>query len=510
MIRRVAPALAVAAAFAAAAAPATADRPGPARWWPDRDVQHLKLKFGPLPVTPGQNSIKFHVLKARPKVPGFITSFVPNLVYAGPGGRCDGSVPPVDVIHLHHGVWLINNYPTFAAGEEKTRVRAPQGFGYVYRPSDTWLLSYMIHNLTPNAARVCLTYDIGFIPRRSRHARGVIGVRTQNMTVIHAQYPVFNVLQGSGTDGTFTFPTQADPNPYGTGIPQNIWRVPRDQTITQMVGHLHPGGLYDSLYDTRIVDGVPKTVLVFRSRAHYFEPAGAVSWDVSMMTTPPGWRVLVKQGDVLSVTSTYDSARASWYEAMGIMPLQMTEHAEGGEDPFAHDTAVPGVLNHRHLPENDNHGGGRTILPNAAAMPSGPLTDAGRVPIDDFVFGQGDLTLAGSRGRPPTIHEGQSLTFVNEDSGPSLRFPGKSVYHTITSCAAPCSGATGIAYPLASVAPGQPTFDSGELGYGPPAYTPTVERRTWSTPPTLPPGTYNYFCRIHPFMRGSFRVLPPQ
>jgi len=24
----------------------------------------------------------------------------------------------------------------------------------------------------------------------------------------------------------------------------------------------------------------------------------------------------------------------------------------------------------------------------------------------------------------------------------------------------------------------------------------------------LPPGTYTYFCRVHPFMRGAFRVLP--
>jgi plastocyanin len=31
---------------------------------------------------------------------------------------------------------------------------------------------------------------------------------------------------------------------------------------------------------------------------------------------------------------------------------------------------------------------------------------------------------------------------------------------------------------------------------------------TWKTPRSLTPGTYTYFCRIHPFMRGSFRVVP--
>ena len=33
-----------------------------------------------------------------------------------------------------------------------------------------------------------------------------------------------------------------------------------------------------------------------------------------------------------------------------------------------------------------------------------------------------------------------------------------------------------------------------------------MRRRTWQTPKNLPVGTYTYFCRIHPFMRGAFRV----
>jgi plastocyanin len=30
---------------------------------------------------------------------------------------------------------------------------------------------------------------------------------------------------------------------------------------------------------------------------------------------------------------------------------------------------------------------------------------------------------------------------------------------------------------------------------------------TWSTPKNLPPGTYTFYCRIHPFMRGVFRII---
>ena len=77
------------------------------------------------------------------------------------------------------------------------------------------------------------------------------------------------------------------------------------------------------------------------------------------------------------------------------------------------------------------------------------------------------------------------------------------MWHSITSCKAPCTASTGIAYPLADATV---QFDSGQLGT---AGAPTAGRDTWSTPTDLDPGTYTYFCRVHPFMRGAFRVVPP-
>ena len=62
---------------------------------------------------------------------------------------------------------------------------------------------------------------------------------------------------------------------------------------------------------------------------------------------------------------------------------------------------------------------------------------------------------------------------------------------------------TGIAYPLAN---GPVRFDSGNLGYGPEGRTAAAQRITWRTPKKIRPGTYTYFCRVHPFMRGAFRV----
>jgi plastocyanin len=131
------------------------------------------------------------------------------------------------------------------------------------------------------------------------------------------------------------------------------------------------------------------------------------------------------------------------------------------------------------------------------------------VNIKDFTYGRGDLSLTGKNGRPPVVKRGKSINFVNlDDSSPndSIR---EAKYHTITACKSPCNRTTGIAYPTAN-APARYQFDSAELGYGPTGIlsdaTAASNRHKWRTPTNLPRGTYSYFCRIHPFMRGAFRV----
>src|SRR5436305_8052171 len=110
-------------------------------------------------------------------------------------------------------------------------------------------------------------------------------------------------------------------------------------------------------------------------------------------------------------------------------------------------------------------------------------------------------SLPGNQGllgfdNPPVVPKGTPLSFNKvDDSG--------QIFHTITACKDPCNGATGISYPLAD---GPVAFDSGELGYGPTGFTAAANRYDWFTPKGLAPGTYTFFCRIHPFMRGAFRV----
>jgi plastocyanin len=456
-------------------------------------IQHLHYEFGPIHIVPGQNTIDFRLNNLKPSVPGYITRFKPNLIYSS-----SRKIPRVDVIHLHHGVWIMDGYPTMAAGEEKTTFDAPQGYGYHYKPSDPWILNYMLHNLTPTPTDVTITYDIDFVPDSEAAAASITRIMPMWMDVSGVKsYPVFNAIRGTGRKGKYTFPDMAKGAATKDIGSAHQWTIPHDTTLVGTGGHLHPGGLYTDLTVTR----GGKTIRLFRSNAKYFEPAGAVSWDVSMTVTKANWRPTLKAGDVVKVHATYDVSKASWYETMGIMVTWYAEGAQAdGKDPFTQGVDPNGLLTHGHLAENNNHGGTPFGLPNATSMLTGP--PANNVNIKEFVYGRGDLTLTGKKGRPPAVKRGHSLKFTNLDSQSNTPLY-EAAYHTITACKAPCNKLTGIAYPVAN---GSPQFDSAELGYGPNGATAAANRNTWSTPKNLPRGTYTYFCRIHPFMRGAFRV----
>src|SRR4051812_33722829 len=71
-------------------APPTTDKGG---------VQHLHYEYGPLDIRPGQNIIQNSNYRTpHPQEDGWVVGFKPTLKLA------NGKVPPVDVLHLHHGV----------------------------------------------------------------------------------------------------------------------------------------------------------------------------------------------------------------------------------------------------------------------------------------------------------------------------------------------------------------------------------------------------------------------
>ena len=266
-----------------------------------------------------------------------------------------------------------------------------------------------------------------------------------------------------------------------------------------------------------------------------------MSWDVAMSGDGPGLARRVKQGDILSTSATYDTSKASWYEVMGIMVVGITDGPDGGVDPFTGHVDQTDYLTHGRLPENiePRRRQSESGLHNPIRLRQGPFTSKGHDP--QLPLHAGRPVAAAAAGAAAVGAPGALLTFVNEDNPLTVRF------HTITACKAPCTGSGGIRYPLAGAGP---CSTPAQLGYGPTISThrrstPTGTRDAVDTRGRRPrakanaqrrrpdgprqsligrvhrhddvedaeepdAGTYTYFCRIHPFMRGAFRVVPKQ
>ena len=224
-----------------------------------------------------------------------------------------------------------------------------------------------------------------------------------------------------------------------------------------------------------------------------------------MTATAPNWRPQVKAGDVLRISATYDTTRASWYEVMGIMVV-WEAWDQRGTDPFTHRLDEQGHITHGYLRQNNDNGGSYSLGIKPMTF---PRCFRHTVTIAQFRFDPGDFTATGGNRCMPTIHKGQQLKFVNDDASPLN--PGipafnptaaymASVFHTVTACKDPCGLNTGISYPLAN---GAGHFDSGELGLG----TPALGNLSWSTPALAETRNVHVLLPHPPWMRGVFRVI---
>ena len=467
---------------------------------------------------------------------GYITRFKPNMVEILDSGEL--VTPSVWDLHLHHATWIGPGGPVFGTGEEKSERKFPQGYGLRVRGDASLTLNEMIHNLTAEGGRrVYMTWEIDWVPETDPPRADINPVEIQFMNVagLPQIYPVFDAERGFDRDGDgdFVFPDEVPTNPNAPGFeerpkisPRANWVVPPGgATLVFGVGHLHPGGEHVDLQvardgpDQGSVDGDDPSEVkpLFRSDARYYEPAGAVSWDVSMEATRPDWRISVKGGDTLSIDVTYDVSKASWYESMGILPVatSFAGNDPAAKDPFEDEAAVRamydsgGILTHGRLPENiDGTANQDLSLADPRDLKSKGKVGKAGIEIDGFRYLLGGYSAFGdfpsTLMRPPVVKPGKGVSFTNLEALPGMPLTEQR-WHSITSCKAPCNRGPGIGYPLAD---GPIKFDSGQLGYGTGTSSEvTTGSNEYTTPPLKKKGrTYTYFCRIHPFMRGSVRV----
>jgi hypothetical protein len=312
--------------------------------------ERLRFSYGPITVKPGQNDVSITPLTIeKPSRDGYITRIRPDLVTA------DGTVPPVEQIHLHHGTWLsvpsYGNGPFFAAGEEKTVAPLPRGYGMPVQASDQWLLLYMVHSAIPDPMEVYIVYDVDFIPQDKAEQLGMKPAYPLWLDVRPSGYPVFNTQRDfGGKDNRCTWPKEqcAEHDPYGDefvgqGRPGNDkgedLSLPAEGesygtagpfsggTLIGMGGHLHPGGIQNEIDLVRTrKNGKTKKARIYTGQAKYWDRKNKTkwggpptSWDFSMPVVGlPFWGVRVKPGDVLRSNATQDTKYQSTYENMGI------------------------------------------------------------------------------------------------------------------------------------------------------------------------------------------------
>ena len=258
-------------------------------------------------------------------------------------------------------------------------------------------------------------------------------------------------------------------------------------------GHLHPGGLWTDLWLER---GGQK-VRLFRSRAKYFEPAGAVSWDVAMEVTPAGL-ARRRQGAATCSRSARPTTPSGppGTRRWGSCRSPSTRAAAGRTRSRPTSTSRGAGHPRPPAPRTATTAAPSAGWPTRASCWPGRCRGAARWRSTTSSTARGDLLRTGARRRPPAVRRGSSLKFVNRDAdaGSCTRSP-RAAPRATARRASPIRSPTGRSRSTPA------TSASGRRA-GPPRRNARRGRRRR----TCAPGPTRYFCRVHPFMRGAFRV----
>lgn len=523
--------------------------------------EKLRFWFGPYVIPPGSDLNRPDI--DLPLQNGVITSVAPKLRRAE-----DISEPSHQQAHIHHAHWFAvdpgneeDNYTygntewIFGTGDELTpadfsaRSNAdPKGpiYGQYIGAEGPQAMIYMLHNKTSQPLNAYMVLNVTFMH----------GTKEELAKLGRPFHDITGVLFGR----TFDVPR----NPLGDGkftTTRNMekpieWTATHEGTMIGTGGHLHPGGTSVVVENLGSKENpCPRTgvatqgTLLLESNALWRNDVPYTE-DFMMEVTHPHWRAPIHAGDRLRITGTYANKDNAWYTAMTHEGFYVdeAEAPKGRCSGYLINMPEPGVTIkkvkkkivswHKKRYRSKKSGRMRVKMvkkvrykivktkivnkrvdptegvPSRAwtkhvdrvcGVPGSPACDkpeaerpAGKVTslvnIANFLYVPGDQSLSGDLGAPAQVHKGSSLTFYNSDQGAGIR-------HSVTTCRWPCNGTYVANYPLSDG-----IWDSTTLGYD--AVDGGNPNPVASTPPELAVGKYSYYCRIHPWMRGAFEVIP--
>ena len=494
----------------------------------------ITLEYGPYVVHPGSDLSRLDVEVWG--ADGYAVGFYPSVHYA------DGAEASSHDIHIHHAhwTWLDPDAPGthrwfYGTGEERTqgsimpaakadpRFKKGLRYGVEVRKGDRMGFISMLHNKTAATHVVWLKVRIEFVYGTHPEIKKAKGWNFHKLTP--ALYgSTFNAWR---TGGIYDYPLDATKksigphgnysNPIATaevvpGVGQ-VWESPWEGDIIIGAGHSHPGAYEVVLSNLGTKkDPCPQDgdrfpgVTAARSR-NITRNNVFPSEEFQMGLTQPGWRVHVRKGDRLVINGVYDTKRYEYPDAMSYFGLYLDEAEKTSKKeactvelidrPNASKAEIVRTLPNQEWPEHHAMPTcTRCNKPGPLPKP-GPRTNV--VHIAGHQYLPGNLGLEGEPFGPPVVTRGEMLEFINED------YAAGGVRHSITSCRAPCNGEYVVNYPFHDG-----VFDSGALGYTwEDAYVTAKDEPHWSfDTSSLKAGYYAYYCRLHPWMRGSFYVRP--
>ncbi len=490
--------------------------------------ERLSLYYGPYTIPPGWDANRVDL--ELPSFNGFLISLEPEMRRVE-----DLSSPMHTEAHIHHAHWFgfdpgnaEDNYFNqtgdgthewvFGNGDEETRAdftrrtaADPKGpvYGNFLPAGRNQTVIYMLHNKTAEPMAVYIVLDVTF-EHGTRAELETLNKRPYHDVAGMLMGRTFDVPRQADGDGKWEYVKDCARRNEGKDACAIEWVAPRDGTIIGTGGHLHPGGTdvimenYGSKENPCAPDarsrGYGGTLLLHSDVINRNAP---FSEDYQTEVTHPAWRAPLHKGDRIRISGNYSNKKWAWYTAMihAGFYFDYEQKPIGRCKPYVVGKArrtvrdpTEGVPN-RAWGHKDHFCGvrwGQEPCEKAEKPPPATaFVNSNQVDIVNFQYVPGDRS-ASTGTQIPSVKRGEKITFFNADQAANIR-------HSVTTCPWPCNGRYVANYPHADGA-----WDSGTLGYdvidgGSP--NPVAE-----TPPDLAPGLYTYFCRIHPWMRGAFRI----
>ncbi|MEA2474554.1 MAG: hypothetical protein QOE06_2469 [Thermoleophilaceae bacterium] len=500
---------------------------------PAGTTDHLSLYYGPYTIPPGWDANRVDL--ELPTQNGYLLALEPEMRRVS-----DLSSPAHTEAHIHHAHWFgfdpgnpedqyFNQFGpgthewVFGNGDEETRAdfrrrtaAEPGGpvYGNFLPAGRNQTIIYMLHNKTNQPMEVWIVLDTVFQHGTRQELEQITGRQYHDVAGM-LMGRTFDVPRDANGDGRWDYYKEqtkcAEQNkrPEGCAIE---FTAPRDGTIIGSGGHLHPGGIDVDVENYGPIDnpcprdprgrGTGGTLLYHSDLLNRNAP---LSEDYQTEVTHPGWRAPVHKGDRIRLTGAYENKDHAWYTTMihAGFYFDYEQPPKGRCRPYIVGPAAKkvkdptqGVPNRPWGHEDSYCGWGKAPACEKPENPPAEDTYVNQsvVHIANFQYLPGDRSSSTAGGKIPSVKQGQQITFVNDDQFANIR-------HSVTTCPWPCNGPYVGNYPHATGA-----WDSGTLGYdlidgGSPNPSST-------TPADLAPGLYTYYCRIHPWMRGAFRIEP--